>query len=128
MDELQELLYGLVQNFVMEITQELAETSNVPVSDGGVMPVKTGRLRSSLTVTQAGDSIVDVSYNTPYANIIHDGGMDSKGRRYKSQKYLAAPLEEIFNTFPKRLEDSFDKVGAKLGQGLTVKIEPTSIL
>ena len=65
MDELQELLYGLVQNFVMEITQELAETSNIPISDGGVMPVKTGRLRSSLTVTQAGDSIVDISYNTP---------------------------------------------------------------
>ena len=112
----------------MEITQELAETSNIPISDGGVMPVKTGRLRSSLTVTQAGDSIVDISYNTPYANIIHDGGMDGKGRRYKSQKYLAAPLEEIFSTFPKRLEDSFDKVGAKLGQGLSVKIEPTSIL
>jgi len=128
MDELQELLYGLVQNLVMEITQELAETSNIPVSAGGVMPVKTGRLRSSLMVTQAGEGIVDISYNTPYANIIHDGGMDSKGRRYKSQKYLAAPLEEIFNTLPERLEKSFDHMGAKLGQGLSVKIEPTSIL
>ena len=47
MDELQELLYGLVQNLVLEITQELAEKSNIPISEGGVMPVKTGRLRSS---------------------------------------------------------------------------------
>ncbi len=128
MDELQELLYGLVQNLVMEITQELAASSNVPVSEGGVMPVKTGRLRSSLTTTQVGEDTIDITYSTPYASIIHDGGIDSKGRRYKAQKYLAAPLEEIFNDLPQRIEKSFDNLGTKLGGGLTVKIEPTTLL
>jgi len=128
MDELQELLYGLVQNLVMEITQELAETSNIPVSDGGVMPVKTGRLRSSLTMTQVGDNTIDITYNTPYAPIIHDGGTDSRGRRYRAQRYLAIPLEEIFNDLPQRIEKSFDKLGTKLGGGLSVKIEPSSTL
>ena len=128
MDELQELLYGLVQNLVMEITQELAASSNVPVSEGGVMPVKTGRLRSSLTTTQVGDDTIDITYNTPYASIIHDGGIDGQGRRYRAQRYLAIPLEEILNDLPQRIEESFDKLGTKLGGGLTVKIEPTTML
>jgi hypothetical protein len=127
MDELQDLLYGLVQNLVMEITQELAETSNIPVSEGGVMPVKTGRLRSSLMVTQVGDDTVDLTYNTPYATLIHDGGTVG-GAKYKAQRYLAIPLEEILSDLPRRIEKSFDEVGSKLGGGLTVKIEPTTVL
>jgi phage gpG-like protein len=123
MDELQDLLYGLVQNLVMEITQELAETSNIPVSEGGVMPVKTGRLRSSLMMTQIGDDTVDLTYNTPYASLIHDGG-----GKYKAQRYLAIPLEEIFSDLPRRIEKSFDALGSKLGGGLSVKIEPATII
>ena len=128
MDELQELLYGLVQNLVLEITQELAEKSNIPISEGGVMPVKTGRLRSSLTMTQVGDDTIDITYGTPYAPIIHDGGVDSRGRRYRGQRYLAIPLEEFFDDLPQRIEDSFDKMGTKIGGGITVKVEPTGMI
>ena len=124
MDELQELLYSFVQNLVMEITQEVAEKSNTPISEGGVMPVKTGTLRSSLSVTQVGDNIVDISYNTPYAATIHDGGVDSLGRTYQAQRYLAIPVEEILEDLPRRIEESFDKLGTKMGGDLTVKYEP----
>ena len=55
-------------------------------------------------------------------------GILTKNHRFELDLNQKNAWEEIFNDLPQRIEKSFDKLGTKLGGGLSVKIEPSSTL
>jgi hypothetical protein len=68
---------NVILSLVNKVVQDVATLSSTPESVGGRMPVKTGKLSSSLStnVYRTGNSTIgEVVYNAPYAGLINRGG------------------------------------------------------
>lgn len=56
--------------------------------------VDTGRLRASQTRSVEPDGSVTFTWPVEYAAQVHEGGVDTRGRRFPGRPWTKAPLEE----------------------------------
>jgi len=128
MTDINEIFIAAIENLMQDVAREIRDKSNVPTSIGGAMPVRTGELQRSLVADVAPNEAF-VSYRSPYAATVHDGGyrpdyrrrtksgdyVTVKGHTIKAQPYLEKPMEDILKDFPNFIATSMNKTGTSLG-------------
>ena len=116
----EQFLQTAIQTFVDGLAKEVGDKADIPKEAGGTMPVKTGALRGSRSISQIPNGS-SISYTVPYAELIHDGGtVGEPPRTYKAQPYLGKPTEEIMKTMHERIAKSFNLQGAPQGYRVQV--------
>lgn len=61
--------------------------------------VDTGRLRASQTRTVEADGSVTFTWPVDYAAQAHEGGVDTRGRRFPGRPWTEAPMQEAAAKF-----------------------------